>query len=203
MMPAVGDVFGLWTVTGITSVVRGRSTVVACYVVCSCGRTALTAYRTLRRGLSTKCRSCATRLHNTKHGLHSTPEYKSWLAMVQRCSRPGTNGYERYAGRGIVVCDRWLTIENFITDMGPRPPGMTLERINNGGNYEPGNCRWATKKEQGRNKRNNRMITVGERTQCLSAWAEESGIKGDTVEKRLNRGWPAERAVFEPVGSVQ
>ena len=83
-----------------------------------------------------------------------TPEFKCWDSMLQRCSNPNHESYFRYGGRGIKVCQRWSKFENFFTDMGKRPSGLTLERINNNGNYTPKNCKWATWKEQGQNKRN-------------------------------------------------
>jgi hypothetical protein len=88
-----------------------------------------------------------------KHGMHATRTYKSWRSMINRCTNPNTPGYASYGGRGITVCDRWLIFEPFLADMGVRPEGRTLDRINNDGNYEPGNCRWATRFEQQRNKR--------------------------------------------------
>ncbi len=93
--------------------------------------------------------------------------YQSWNGMKQRCLNPKATGYHRYGGRGIKICDRWLGpqgFENFLADMGDRPEGLTIDRINNDGNYEPGNCRWATPAEQARNRRKRRRteITVEE-----------------------------------------
>ena len=87
----------------------------------------------------------------TKHGGRYTPAYQSWDHMKARCYNPNNSRYHRYGGRGIVVCERWLKFEDFLADMGPRPKGLTLERKNNDGNYEPGNCEWATRRTQGRN----------------------------------------------------
>lgn len=91
---------------------------------------------------------------NTKHGMDGTPEYRAWVAMRNRCEKKNNPAYKNYGGRGIKVCDQWHKFEGFYADMGKRPKGRSLDRINNDGNYEIGNCRWATKQEQNSNKRN-------------------------------------------------
>jgi hypothetical protein len=130
------------------------------------------------------------------HGMADSPEYRVWCHVLARCGTATDAAYDNYGGRGITVCDRWLTFTNFYADVGPRPsPQHTLERIENDGNYEPGNVRWATRKEQNRNKRNNRLLTFNGRTQCIAAWAEEIGITWAALRARLRLGWSVERAL--------
>ncbi len=119
--------------------------------------------------------------------------------MIERCTNPECQAYKNYGGRGIVVCERWLKPENFIADIGTRPPGKTLERINNNGNYEPGNCKWATNKEQHRNKRSNRVLTVRGVTGCISQLCEHFQAEPMLVYKRLQMGWNPDDAFFSPL----
>jgi hypothetical protein len=127
------------------------------------------------------------------------PEYQSWRNMMKRCFDPDSQSYEDYGKRGIRVCVRWLNYENFYADMGPRPsPSHTLEREDNDGNYEPGNCRWATRKEQARNRRSSVLLTYQDKQQTVAAWAEELGIGYQTLLKRL-KNRPVEEAFTIPV----
>lgn len=121
--------------------------------------------------------------------------YRSWLLMRSRCHNPRGTGYERYGAKGIIVCDRWRdSYDNFMDDMGVCPPEMTIDRIDGSGNYEPGNCRWATQSVQMNNRRdyNRRFVHEG-RAQTMSEWAHEIGIRPGTLRERLNR-MPFERA---------
>ena len=122
-------------------------------------------------------------------------EYSSWTAMLQRCYQPSNGSYPRYGGAGVRVCKRWHTFANFVDDMGPRPAGLTIERIRNGEGYHADNCRWATKKEQGRNRWDNHRVKFKGRTQCLAAWCEELGLNRQAVQRRLGRGWTVAKAL--------
>lgn len=125
--------------------------------------------------------------------------YTSWYDMCARCLNPNHIQFADYGGRGITVCDRWVgNYDAFYQDMGPRPAGMTIERIDNNQGYDPFNCRWATQAEQKRNTRRSRMITIEGRTQALEDWASEIGIDPRTMNYRLRRRFPTEKLLAPP-----
>lgn len=161
--------------------------------LCDCGKETVVMSSDLRSGHTRSCgclQAERTSTANLKHG-HSmgtgknSPTYRSWFAMKSRCTNPNNIGYEDYGGRGITVCDRWLEFVNFLEDMGEKPKGKSLDRIDNDGNYEPGNCRWADNITQANNTRKNRYLTHNGRTQSLSEWARELGFHRETLRKRL------------------
>lgn len=125
-------------------------------------------------------------------------EYRLWSEAKYRCQNPNNKRYEYYGARGIRMCKQWAdSFAQFMADMGPRPVGMTLERINNDGNYEPRNCRWATIKEQARNRRSNIMITHAGETLTIVEWSERTGIRQGLLYDRYARN--GERGLFGPV----
>jgi hypothetical protein len=169
------------------SVVNSRHRYYLCQ--CSCGNEVVVMLDNLFRGNTQSC-GCLrvelvaerVRLQSTTHGMCGTREYHSWRAMVARCTNEKRPDYDHYGGRGIKVCDRWRnSFEDFYTDMGDKPTDMSLDRIDNDGDYAPDNCRWATWREQSRNKRNNRLIE----NKPLVDWCEENDLNYHAVSGRL------------------
>jgi len=141
-------------------------------------------------------------VHGMKRQGERHPVYDAWARMIQRCENPNDKCYKDYGGRGITVCGEWhdpVVFINWALVSGWQK-GLQIDRIDNNGNYEPDNCRFVTPKENSRNRRNNRFITLNSRTQSLAAWAEEAGVNRVTLQSRIDRGrWPIERALTEPV----
>lgn len=168
--------------------------------ICDCGRTTTSNGSSLRAGRTLSC-GCARADGNRRHGLTGTPIYNVWLNMKARCYRKSNEAYKNYGGRGIVVCDRWRnSFEAFFSDMGDVPAkGYEIDRIDNNGNYEPDNCKWATVVEQSKNRRTNIKISFNGKEQCVTDWAREIGIGTCVLHQRLFRyKWSIERALTEP-----
>lgn len=166
--------------------------------VCHCGRTFIRRAETLKR--LPHILSCGCLAYPTLHGGKRSTEYRIWAEMIQRCTNPNHSRYQDYGGRGIYVCETWRqSFSAFYTDMKARPTGTSLDRIDNDGPYGPTNCRWATQKEQARNRRyiqkSSRLITYGAHTRTLSDWARHIGIKTVTLHARLRKGWSMEQAL--------
>lgn len=158
---------------------------------CECGRETVVMRYQLRSGSVASC-GCLRRetsarqgRANTVHGMRYSPEYRSWTSMKKRCLNKNCEDWPRYGGRGITVCHRWMTFQNFLADMGPRPTGMTIDRIDVDGNYEPGNCRWAANLVQGANRRNTKWITHDGVTDSTRGWARRIGISQPGLVYRL------------------
>jgi len=166
--------------------------------VCDCGNVVVVHLSALRSGLSRSC-GCLRRELATTHGRswkgQQTPEYRTWTHMRSRCR----SKHKNYGGRGIKVCKRWdESFEAFLSDMGPKPPGTSIDRIDNDGDYEPGNCRWAPMRTQIRNVRHNVWIWYKGRRCLLIEAAEAEGFPVETARGRKKRGWPDSR-LFDPV----
>jgi hypothetical protein len=175
---------------------------------CACGKRIIVSQERLRNGNTQSCKCLQREMISrraTTHG-QSRPgrkyfrEYYVWASTKARCYNPNSAAFSNYGGRGITMAPRWRrSFSTFLTDMGPCPPGLTLDRIDNDGPYTPGNCRWATREEQGRNKRSNRLIHFQGQTLCAADWAELLGVRLMTLIYRLRMGWPVVRALQEPV----
>lgn len=175
----IGRRFGRWTVVAKSRRDNPKYGWAMWDCVCDCGNRGSKLGAELRRGKTQSCGCLRVKISgdlHRKHGLEGTPVYHSWASMIQRCSNPNFPHYSYYGGRGIKVCKRWKIFANFYADMGERPKELTLERINNQGNYEPSNCKWATKLEQAGNTRANVIVTINGRSQCIAAWARELGL---------------------------
>lgn len=136
----------------------------------------------------------SSRKHGHSERGHRTATYRTWKSMHWRCNANEPR-YEH-----VSVCERWRSFENFLADMGERPENKTLDRYPDPfGNYEPENCRWATSSEQSRNRRQNRTVEFQGRTQCVTAWSEETGIPVSTLRNRLNKGWNTQDALTRPL----
>lgn len=186
--------FGDWLVLRLHPVKTARTRWVC---RCQCGTERPVVAQTLKNGASTNC-GCRTGKPVERHGhasgkAGSSSEYRVWIGMIQRCTNPNASHFDRYGGRGILVCDRWRTsFADFLADVGRRPSlSHTLDRHPNpDGNYEPGNVRWATKKEQGNNRVNNRLLTHDGVALTVSQWADRLGWAVDLIRGRLKLGWP-------------
>jgi hypothetical protein len=205
-----GQRFGRWLVISADVVARRKW-----LCRCDCGNQKSVAGHTLTGMLSKSC-GCArdeeTSRRNFKHGVvtgchrATTPRtYNCWRNMKARCQRPNSPKYPIYGGRGIKVCDRWQDFANFLEDMGECPSAAhSIDRIDNDGNYEPSNCRWATVAQQASNQSTNLRLTLRGQTMTLAEWSRSTGINHTTILQRINRSkWSVERALTEPVHGKQ
>jgi len=173
--------------------------------LCDCG-----AKKTIRGDAlkNNRTKSCGCQKTSYAHGHSSgnalTSEYRSWSAMIARCCVPSNGMYQRYGAKGIFVCERWRTFENFLADMGTKPsPDHSIERRRNSEGYTPENCRWATRLEQMRNRTNTRLLTIDGITKPQTQWAEEAGTPISRIKSRLAMGWDAKEAVFAPLKIIR
>ncbi len=198
----IGERFGRLTVTARAS--NGKCGSVRWLCVCDCGNETTVFSVSLKNGGTRSCgclqKDLASKAHTT-HGMFRSPEYKSWASMKHRCSCKEGPHFENYVKRGITVCARWANdFAAFYSDMGPRPTlKHSIDRIDNDGNYEPGNCRWATINQQHNNRRDNKHLVFEGRRMTVTQWAKTIGINASTFEYRLSRGWSLARAITTPV----
>ena len=165
---------------------------------CDCGTELLVRGAMLRRGTSRSC-GCTHWKHGHRRALDTSPTYESWQAMWERCARPKHPAYARYGGRSIKVCERWRDFAAFLADMGERPPEKTLDRHPNpNGDYEPGNCRWATLEEQAVNRDGVLRLSHSGETLPVLEWARRLRMDPCSLRGRLRAGWSVERAVTTP-----
>lgn len=209
--PATVKVGEKWNMLLVLSEVTKRSPfgkrIVHCR--CDCGTELDIVAANLRSGNTTNCgcvRSKKMTEKNWKHGEATrgaqSAEYLTWERLIGRCENPKLPGFEHYGGRGIKVCPQWrISFDTFLQDMGRKPdPTYSIDRIDVNGDYEPGNCRWATNTQQARNKRDNHLITYGGQTKTMVEWAEEKNMSLQTLSSRLGKlGWSIKKALTEPI----
>lgn len=177
---------------------------VAWHCQCDCGRDKNVLAKSLLSGATKSC-GCQipqrTSERMTKHGQHGTGAYKSWEAAKRRCYNPNQPCFKNYGGRGIQMCDEWRNdFAAFLRDMGERPEGHTLDRVDPNGHYEPGNCRWASLTEQANNCRSNHLLTVNGETHTIAEWERLRGFRPGTLKRRILLGWTEESALSTAVG---
>lgn len=200
LVDEVGNVYGRLTVVSLLGSCN-KSIYYLC--LCTCGKEVEVAARSLRCGNTTSC-GCLTTENSKKasvtHGQSATPLYGLWRRMIQRCTDPNSSDYKYYGGRGITVATEWLDFARFKADMGDRPGGTSLDRIDNSCGYAPGNCRWATCHEQMSNTRGVKKITYEGETHSVAEWERLRGFKPGTLKTRLGQlGYSVEVAFNKPV----
>ena len=166
--------------------------------LCSCGNETTVRGSSLRAGTTSSCGCLGKELSSDrkrKHGFYGNPSYRTWANMITRCTDISSKAYKYYGGIGITVCDRWMDVSNFIADMGQRPKGMTLDRINNNLGYSPDNCAWVSMFDQNRNKKSNVNIEIDGVTKSVTDWANDYGLNPKTVFNRIYAGWDVIEAI--------
>lgn len=195
----IGERFGRLVVIG-RSPNRAGETNAIWLCRCDCGNESEVRSGSLKNGGTQSCGClCRDRViaAKTTHRMTKSREYRCWRGIKQRCNNPNDRGYKNYGGRGIRVCGRWNeSFERFFEDMGEAPEGMSLDRIDNNGDYSPKNCRWATPETQHRNRRNNHVLTARGKSMIIWDWHKETGANRSTILSRLRRGWSHEEAIF-------
>lgn len=169
--------------------------------LCDCGNKTLVGGYTLRNGTTRSCgclrneKTAARDRERATHGMSGTPTWVTWNQMWQRCTNQNMPNYRYYGARGITISWRWNSFQNFLADMGERPEGHTLDRKDPNGNYEPGNCRWVTPKQQANGRRNCRIVTYNGLSLNVRQWSERTGLSHNIILKRLSRGWSPQKTL--------
>ena len=179
---------------------RPRSSRSARYWVCRCDCGVVKDVRgpELKNGNTKSCGCLNVETHTT-HGKEGTKIYNVWGGMKYRAQTETAKAFSNYGGRGITVCDRWQSFENFYADMGEPPEGMQLERVDNDKGYSPENCKWAGRKDQAFNRRTTVRVTFKGKTMSLTDWAEETGVSRTTLGRRYKAGWSVEDMLTKPL----
>ena len=199
MKNEIGNTHGRLTVVSQAPSLNGKA---AWLCRCSCGNSKIVTGDCLRTGRVASCGCYRIECYgknSTTHGMARTPTYRSWQEMRVRCNDPTAISFPNYGARGIKVCERWNKFENFLADMGVRPHGTSLDRKNGNKGYYKGNCQWATRLEQNRNRRGNVLIRYNRSTKCLAEWCEELALPYQRMYKRIvTNNWPPKRAFETP-----
>lgn len=201
LIDMIGLRFGSLVVISRSSHRSGKHVTWEC--ACDCGNKSVVSGTKLRSGHTKSC-GCAKVAEIVKrsltHGKCMTPEYRVWTGIKSRCFGKKTRSYKDYGGRGVTMCKKWRdSFEAFYDDMGPRPsPDHSIERLDNDGNYEPGNCVWATRCIQCRNKRNNVVVRFQGSEVLLMELCENLGLRHSLIRRRLYSGWNLDRALSTP-----
>jgi len=209
LVVSAGARFGRLVVTNADVGGSGSEGRASCEALCQCGTTGVYIIRNLVTGRTRSC-GCfrtelrrAVRVEGRAIDRKVSPEYNCWNAIHARCRADGQD-HDLYFDRGITVCERWGKFENFLADMGRRPSSAySIDRIDNNGNYEPGNCRWATATQQARNRRSNRWVVLRGERRCFEEWCRISGVSSKLADKRLKMGWSMEDAIFREVRHIK
>ena len=171
-----------------------------CIAMCTCRRIKEYDYYKVRSGHTRSC-GCLGAEVRTRHGKHNAPEYSVWEGMKARCFNANNVKFKLYGGRGITVCEKWLTFSGFYEDMGERPDGMTLERIDGNKGYSKENCKWATPKEQASNTTQNHFLVYRGERRTITQWAEHLGWIPAVIFTRIRLGWSVEEVLGTPKGN--
>ena len=192
LIDLTGKKFGRLTITGRDPAL-GNHGLIYWSCTCECGAQKRVSGHLLRTGQVFSC-GCLNQELKTKHGMARSKTYRSWRGMRRRCEEESNTSFNQYGERGIKVCDRWQEFSAFFEDMGERPEGATLDRIDPNGDYEPGNCRWATVTQQMRNRRNTVFVEYGGKKQPLVEVCEMLGVPYQKAWRRMQRGYSVEEA---------